>query len=73
MADLKESAALEIAKLQQQLSATAGTTLSKLHEIVARNEHSSISSVGYNRKYDRLTREELQRALDEKDHSIQQL
>lgn len=67
----REIDGLEIARLQNQLSLTAGNTLSKLQEIVAKNENGANYSSAAGQRYERLTREELSRALDEKDQAIQ--
>lgn len=65
---------LEIAKLKQQNSLAAGTTLAKLQEIVVKNDHGyNVGSAGglYLQRYEKLTREELSRTLDEKDAVVQ--
>ena len=66
--------ATEISRLRSQLSLAAGTTLSKLQELVIKNqnaEHVSGSLGVHGMRYEALTREELSRALDEKDGVIQ--
>lgn len=67
--------AVEIAKLRQQMSLAADTTLAKLQEIVVKNQNAPDNlptSLGvHGMRYEALTREELSRALDEKDGLIQ--
>ena len=71
MVKQREIDGLEIARLQNQLSLTAGNTLSKLQEIVSKNENGANYSSAAGQRYERLTREELSRTLDEKDKAIQ--
>ena len=53
------------------MSLAAGTALSKIQEIVARNDHQyTVPEMTHGRKYEQLTREELSSKLDEKDHVI---
>ena len=58
MIEQRDIDAQEIAKLQQQNTLTAGTTLNKLHELVIMNEGKK-GSKGFDSKYERLTREEV--------------
>ena len=45
-----------------------------MQEIVARNEaHKGVQGPSYSRKYERLSREELQKTLSEKDEVIQEM
>jgi hypothetical protein len=50
----------------------AGTTLSKLQQIVISSENTA-QNRGYGNRHEKLTREELSRALDEKDEVIHKL
>jgi hypothetical protein len=75
MQQQSEHDALEIAKLRQQMSLAAGTTLAKLNEIVIKNEHAQNNPLHHPQsvhahRYEQNTREELSRALDEKDQVI---
>ena len=61
----------EIARLRQQLSLAADTTLSKLQELVVKNQvGSSVANPKTSLRYERMTREELQRTLLEKDFKL---
>lgn len=63
----------EIARLRQQLSLAADTTLSKLQELVVKNSHTPAASNKTTLMYERMTREDLQKTLLEKDFKIQEL
>jgi hypothetical protein len=66
--------ASEVSRLRAQLSLAAGTTLSKLQELVIKNSNGDTgnTSLGvHGMRYEGLTREELSRAVDEKDGIIQ--
>ena len=69
-----EADGLEIAKLRQANSLAAGTTLSKLQEIVVKSESGGAGNPHANqmyvKRYEQLTREELSKNLDEKDNLI---
>lgn len=64
--------AAEISRLRSQLSLAAGTTLSKLQELVIKNQTQEVTTTlgVHGMRYEALTREELSRALDEKDGVI---
>lgn len=67
---------MEIARLRQANSLAAGTTLAKLQEIVVKNEHGYQPQQlvgGAGLRHEKLTREELSRALDDKDSALQRL
>lgn len=55
------------------MSLSAGTTLSKLQQIVVQNEGGGGQGGRHGSRHERLTREELSRTLDEKDEVIQKL
>ena len=63
----------EIARLQNQLSMAANTTLSKLQKLVIQSENTNYQSYAGGRRYEQLTREELSKALDEKDEALRQM
>ena len=75
MMQQSEADGMEIARLRQQNSLAAGTTLAKLQEIVVKSEHGyqpqQLGGAGL--RYEKLTREELSRALDDKDGALQRL
>lgn len=80
MVEQSEIDGIEIAKLRHQMSLAAGDTLSKLKEIVIKNEHgydamqaNAAASSTFVRKYEQLTREELSKALEEKDGKIRNM
>jgi len=72
MMNQKEEDALKIAEMHKEMSLVGGTTLNKLHELVTK-QSAHADGPRFNPKYDRLSREELQRALDDKDHLIHEL
>jgi predicted RNase H-like nuclease (RuvC/YqgF family) len=62
------------------MSLAAGDTLSKLKEIVIKNEHGydamasqAVAASSYVKKYEQLTREELSKTLEEKDGKIRNM
>mmetsp|Transcript_8726 Transcript_8726/g.8007 ORF Transcript_8726/g.8007 Transcript_8726/m.8007 type:complete len:108 (+) Transcript_8726:564-887(+) len=64
----------EIGRLHNQLSLAGDTALNRLQEIIAQNEaHKNASSMKQNTRYERMTREELQRTLHEKDVALAEL
>lgn len=73
MANQRELDSKEINRLQNDLSLAAGTTLNKLQKIVIQQENAGYQAYGGGHRYEKLTREELSKALDEKDTIINQL
>lgn len=76
MMQQREQDAIEISKLREQLSITGNNTLNKLHQIVAKQGGADASSHNANitrGKADRMDKEELVRAMQEKDRIISKL
>ena len=68
MLQQREQDGLEISRLTQQLSLTAGTTLSKLQALVQSNQVQAPGGYGAGMsRYDRMTREELSQRITEMD------
>ena len=72
MLQQREQDGLEISRLTQQLSLTAGTTLSKLQALVQSNQVQAPGYGGGMSRYDRMTREELSQRITEMDSAMQQ-
>lgn len=69
MADQREIDAQTIAKLRDEISMTGNTTLSKMQEIVSKHEVSHTASKP-SQKHSQQDLREVERQLQEKDHTI---